>query len=135
MTRSPSWRLAVAILIGILTVFLVQAGLTLLWKANGITWGPKNLPYAPLPQVGALSSAFIAGIMGPFVAVLIARRTALVLWVVFLGIGLAIDGFAALGPMQPLPMWFRVSWVSSVVFQVAIGITLGSSFLKKKATP
>lgn len=133
MTISPSWRLVVAILIGILTVFLVQAGFTQLWKANGITWGPKNLPYAPLPQLGALSSAFVAGIMGPFVAVLIARRTALALWFIFLGIGLAIDGFAALGPMQPLPMWFRISWVSGVVFQVVIGMTLGSILLKRKS--
>ena len=133
MTISPTWRLVVAILVGILTVFLVQAGLTQLWKANGITWGPRNLPYAPLPKVGALSSAFVAGIMGPFVAVLIARRTALVLWIIFLGIGLAVDGFAALGPMQPLPMWFRVSWVSGVVFQVIIGMTLGSIFLKRKS--
>ncbi len=133
MKISPAWRMVVAILIGILTVLLVQAGITQIWKVNGITWGPKNLPYAPLPQLGALSSAFIAGIMGPFIAVLIARRTALALWITFLGIGLAIDGFAALGPMQPLPMWFRVSWVSSVVFQVVIGITLGSVFLKRKS--
>ncbi len=133
MTLSPTWRMILAILIGILTVFLVQQGITQIWKANGITWGPKNLPYAPLPQLGALSSAFIAGIMGPFIAVLIARRTALALWITFLGIGLAIDGFAALGPMQPLPMWFRVSWVSSVVFQVVIGMTLGSIFLKRKS--
>lgn len=128
---SPAWRMVGAILVGVLTVFLVQAGLTQIWKVNGITWGPKNLPYAPLPQLGALSSAFIAGVMGPFIAVLIARRTAVVLWITFLAIGLSIDGFAALGPMQPLPLWFRVSWVSSVVFQVVIGITLGSTFIKK----
>ena len=69
--------------------------------------------------------------MGPFIAVLIARRKALALWITFLVIGLAIDGFAALGPLQPLPLWFRITWVSSVVFQVTFGMLLGGLFLKK----
>ncbi|MEM1337937.1 MAG: hypothetical protein AAF634_09995 [Bacteroidota bacterium] len=76
--RTPTWRLVLAILIGILSVSLIQAGLTQLWKANDIIWGSKNLPYASLPQLGALSSAFIGGVIGPLIAVLIARRTALV---------------------------------------------------------
>ena len=107
--------------------------LTKLWNTAGIFWGPDNLPFILSQQLGMLSCAFIAGTIGPCVAVIVARKKALVLIIAFLLIGLTIDIYAALVPLKSVPIWFRMAWVLSVPLQIFLGIELGGQLIKSKS--
>lgn len=107
--------------------------LTKLWNAAGISWGPNNLPFSLTQQIGMLSSAFIAGVIGPCVAVIVARKKALVLIISFLLIGLSIDLYAAFVPLKPVAIWFRTAWVLSVPVQIYFGIELGGRIIKSNS--
>jgi energy-converting hydrogenase Eha subunit C len=128
-------RYILAILLGIAAVFLVQMGLTKIWGLNGISWGPGNLPFETIQKIAMLSSGFVAGAAGPFLSVLIARSKAPVIIIVFLLIGLGIDIYAALVPLKPLALWFRIAWVLSVLLQVYVGVQLGGQLLKGEEAP
>lgn len=127
------FRNLLAILIGVISVLLVQFVITKLWNLAGINWGSNNLPFQLPQQIGMLCSAFIAGVIGPCIAVFIARKKTLVIILAFLAIGLSIDIYAAIVPLKPVPMWFRIAWVVSVPIQVYLGIELGGKLIKKTA--
>ncbi|NQZ43790.1 MAG: hypothetical protein HRT65_05715 [Flavobacteriaceae bacterium] len=133
MKTTPGIRIALAILIGLLSVFIVQGLLTRIWNSFGIHWGPENLPFTLPQQIGMLVSAFIGGTVGPFLALVIAKKYSLVIALFFLAIGLAIDLYAALGPLNPVATWFRIIWVLSVPVQVFLGIRIGRKILRKSA--
>lgn len=125
-------RYIIAMILGVVAVFLVQFMVTKLWNAAGITWGPNNLPINLNQQIGMLSSAFIAGVIGPCIAVVIAKKKALFLIISFLLIGLSIDLYAAIVPLKPVAMWFRITWVLSVPLQIYLGIEFGGRIIKSK---
>lgn len=124
-------RYLLAILLGVVSVFVVQLLITKLWNLAGIGWGPNNLPFELSQKVGMFSSAFIAGVIGPFIAVIIAKRKALIIIIAFLLIGLSIDIYASIVPLKTVAMWFRIAWVLSVPIQIYFGVKLGGMFLKK----
>lgn len=126
-------RYLLAIVFGVLSVLIIQSLIAKLWNLIGIDWGPDNLPFELNQQIGMLSSAFIAGTIGPCLAVVIARKKALLLIIVFLIIGLSIDLYAAIVPLKPVATWFRVAWVISVPLQVYFGIELGGKIINKKS--
>ena len=113
------------IVLGLVSVPLVQSLITKIWNKGGVSWGPDNLPFELTQQMGMHCAAFIAGIVGPCVAVLIAGRKTAAIIISFLVIGLSIDLYAALFPLKPVALWFRISWVISVPIQVFLGVWLG----------
>ena len=123
-------RYILAILLGVVAVLTTQFLLTKLWNLAGISWGPNNLPFELPQKVGMLFSAFIAGVIGPGIAVIIAKRKALIIIIAFLLIGLSIDIYASIIPLKPVALWFRIAWVISVPIQVYFGVKLGGLFIK-----
>lgn len=124
-------RYTLAIIVGLFLVFVVQMAITKLWNLAGIYWGPNSLPFETIQQIGMLSSAFIAGVVGPAISVIIARKKALAIVLIFLLVGLSIDVYASLVPLKPVATWFRIAWVLSVPIQVYFGIILGARVINK----
>ena len=124
-----AFRYILAILLGIISVFIFQFLLTKLWYIGGVSWGPNKLPFELDQQIGMLSSAFIAGIIGPCIAVMVARKKAWIIIISFLLIGLSIDIYAAIFPLKPVALWFRFAWVLSVFLQVYLGVQLGGRII------
>lgn len=115
--------------LAILSVFVVQYGITRVWNIFGVSWGPANLPLELVQQLAMLSTTFVAGLFAPIVAIVLCRR---IPWGVIFSIcafGLAMDFYAALIPLADLPLWFRVAFVLSVPLQVYVGTRIGSALI------
>jgi uncharacterized membrane protein YczE len=122
-----------AFIVGVISVFITQFLITKLWNIAGVSWGPDNLPFEKSQQIGMLTSGFIAGVIGPCIAIIIARKKALILILSFLIIGLSIDLYASIVPLKPVDLWFRVAWVLSVPLQIYIGAEIGGRIVNLKS--
>ena len=120
-----------ALLLGLFSLFIVQSVITFVWGTFGVTWGPGNLPVAMDQKVAMLMTTFVAGLVGPMVATLVCRKVPVVVLAIMCLIGLTVDVYAAMGPLAPLVVWFRVVFVLSVPMQIVLGGYLGYLLVKQ----
>lgn len=108
---------ALAFLAGVVSLFATQIALTKIWGVFGVEWGRDNLPTLPFQQIAALSTVFLAVLVGSFLAAFLSKRDALKVLAVMCFVGMAIDGYAMFVILKDaLPLWFRAGFVAQIPF-------------------
>ena len=104
-----------AFLAGVVSLFATQIAITKLWGVLDVEWGRDNLPTLPVQQIAALSTVFVAVLVGSFVAAYLSKRDALRVLAVMCFVGMSVDGYAMFVILKDaLPLWFRAGFVAQI---------------------
>ena len=126
-------RYIIGFIIGLISVFAVQMVITKIWSLAGIKWGPENLPVENIQKIGVLSSTFISGLIGPFIALLICKNSKWIIIGLFFVIAMSIDLYAVLNPLKDLELWFKIIFIILIPIQLLLAIKLFDLFNKKNS--
>ncbi|WP_350289768.1 hypothetical protein [uncultured Croceitalea sp.] len=126
-------RYIIGFIIGLISVFAIQFALTEVWSLAGVTWGPKNLPIENIQKIAMLSSTFISGLIGPFIALVICKNSKWIIIGIFFVIAMSIDLYAVLNPLKELELWFRIIFVILIPIQLLLALKLFDLFNKKNS--
>ena len=126
-------RYIIGFIIGLISVFAIQFALTEIWSLAGVTWGPKNLPIENIQKLAMLSSTFISGLIGPFIALVICKNSKWIIIGIFFVIAMSIDFYAVLNPLKELELWFKIIFVILIPIQLLLALKLFDLFNKKNS--
>ena len=126
-------RYVIGFIIGLIAVFVVQFALTKIWSLAGVKWGPQNLPVENIQKIGMLSSTFISGLIGPFIALVICKNSKWIIIGIFFLIAMSIDLYAVLNPLKELKLWFKIIFVILIPLQLFLAVKLFDLFMKKNS--
>lgn len=120
-------RHTLALLLGLATVVVVNKLGPAVFERLGFSM-PGHKPVTTNGDLAVfLVYAFIAGFLGAVVIGLISRPLHLAPVLMFLAIGLVLDGLAVLNAMAGFPAWFRIVFVGSLPLQVWLGVEIGGA--------
>ncbi len=126
-------RYIIGFIIGLISVFVIQFGLTEVWFLSGIKWGPQNLPIENIQKIGMLSSTFISGLIGPLISLMICKNSKWIIIGIFFLIAMSIDLYAVLFPLKELELWFKIVFVILIPLQLFLAVKLFDYFKKKNS--
>ncbi len=128
-------RYIIGFLVGLVSVFIVQFVLVKLWSLFDVTWGPDNLPFGTFQKLGVLSSAFISGLVGPVISLLICKNYRWLIIGLFFLVAMTIDLYAVFEPLKELELWFRIVFIALIPIQLLLAIQVFEWLQNKNSVP